>query len=144
MSNVISLQDRDLVTTAERGREFWRGVLLAGALIAMIGAVGALGGCGGLSRGSSTALGRADDRLEPPRPLGFAPTSGSIEGGRLVFVDVDEGPTVRGRATVTCRFGSHAPVRAAYDPPSGRYACPAPTHERPEAVTLTIAVGGAT
>src|SRR5438552_15041922 len=26
----ISLPDRDTVTTAERGREFWRGVLLAG------------------------------------------------------------------------------------------------------------------
>src|SRR5207245_2266923 len=29
MSN-ISLRDRDTETTAERGREFWRGVLLAG------------------------------------------------------------------------------------------------------------------
>src|SRR5437870_3451699 len=26
----ISLRDREIVTTAERGREFWRGVLLAG------------------------------------------------------------------------------------------------------------------
>src|SRR5262245_7036571 len=124
MSN-ISLHDT--VTTAGRGREFWRGVLFAGSLIAMIGAVGALGAS-----------------VEHARPLGFAPTSGSIEGGRLIFVDVDEGPTVRGQATVTCRFGSHAAIRAAYDRPSGRYACRAPAHERPEAVALTIAVGGAT
>src|SRR5439155_16394629 len=117
---------------AERGREFWRDVLLAGALIAMIGAPGA----GGERR--------ADDRVEHPRPFGFAPTSGSIEGGRLVFVDIDEGPTVRGRATVACRFGSHAAIRAAFDRPPGRYACPAPAHERPEAVTLTLEVGGAT
>src|SRR5436309_3619386 len=123
------------VIAAERGREFWRGVLRAGALVATIGAVGALGACGER---------RADDVVEHPRPLGFAPTSGSIEGGRLVFVDVDEGPTVRGRATVACRFGSHAAIRAAYDRPSGRYVCPAPAHERPEAVTLTITVGGAT
>ena len=134
MSN-IRLRDGNTVTTAERGREFWRGVLLAGTLIATIGAAGAPGACGER---------RADDRVEHPRPLGFAPTSGSIEGGRVVFVDVDEGPTVRGRATVACRFGSHTAIRAAYDRPSGRYACRAPAHERPEAVTLTITVGGAT
>src|SRR5437870_4482901 len=34
MSN-ISLRDRDTVTTAERGREFWRGVLLAGGSTAL-------------------------------------------------------------------------------------------------------------
>jgi amino acid adenylation domain-containing protein len=34
MSN-ISLRDRDTVTTAERGREFWRGVLLAGGFTAL-------------------------------------------------------------------------------------------------------------
>src|SRR5437879_2999869 len=34
MSN-ISLHDRDTVTTAERGREFWRGVLLAGGFTAL-------------------------------------------------------------------------------------------------------------
>src|SRR5262245_5088209 len=125
---------RDTETASERGREFWRGVRLTGALVATIGAVGALGAWGEC---------RADDRGEHPRPLGFAPTSGSIDGGRLVFVDVDEGPTVRGRATVACRFGRHAAIRAAYDRPSGRYACPAPAHERPEAVTLTVTVGGA-
>src|SRR6266545_7694196 len=31
----ISLRDRDTVTTAERGREFWRGVLLAGGFTAL-------------------------------------------------------------------------------------------------------------
>ncbi len=130
-----SVSPHDAVTAPELGREFWRGVLLAGALAAMIGAAAALG---------ASAERRADDRVEHPRPLGFAPTSGSIEGGRLVFVEVDEGPTVRGRGTVTCRFGSHAAIGATYDRPSGRYACRAPAHERPEAVTLTIAVGGAT
>src|SRR5437773_2092434 len=34
MSN-IRLRDRDPVTTAERGREFWRGVLLAGGFTAL-------------------------------------------------------------------------------------------------------------
>src|SRR3989449_1863431 len=34
MSN-ISLRDRDAVTTAERGGEFWRGVLLAGGFTAL-------------------------------------------------------------------------------------------------------------
>src|SRR6266481_5286684 len=34
MSNV-RLRDRDTVTTAERGREFWRGVLLAGGFTAL-------------------------------------------------------------------------------------------------------------
>jgi len=130
MSN-LNLRDLDPVTTSERGR--WCGLLRAGALVAAI-AGGALGVCGEC---------RADDRVEHPRPLGFAPASGSMKGGRLVFVDVDEGPTVRGRATVVCRFGSHAAIRAAYDRPSGRYACPAPAHERPEAVTLRIMAGGA-
>jgi alanine racemase len=130
-----SVSPRQAVAATAPGREFWRGVLLAGALIAMIGAVGALGASGER---------RADDRVENPRPLGFAPTSGSIEGGRLVFVEVDEGQTIRGRATVTCRFGSHAAIPATYDRPSGRYACRAPAHERPEAVTLRVAVGGAT
>src|SRR2546428_14025461 len=31
----ISLRDRDTVTAAERGREFWRGVLLAGGFTAV-------------------------------------------------------------------------------------------------------------
>src|SRR3989442_3210288 len=31
----ISLRHRDTVTTAERGREFWRGVLLAGGFAAL-------------------------------------------------------------------------------------------------------------
>jgi len=34
MSN-INLRDRDTVTPAERGREFWRGVLLAGGFTAL-------------------------------------------------------------------------------------------------------------
>jgi alanine racemase len=122
----------DMVTAAERGAALRRRVLLAGALVAMVAAVGA--------RGER----QADDRVGQPRPLGFAPASGSMEGGRLVFVDVDEGPTVRGRATVACRFGTHAAVGAAYDRASGRYACRTPANERPEAVTLTIAAGGAT
>jgi len=73
MSN-ISLNDRDTVTTAERDRKFWRGVLLAGALLATIGVVAAPDASGER---------RADDRVEHPRPLGFAPASGSIEGGKL-------------------------------------------------------------
>src|SRR5881296_133877 len=35
MSNIIRLHERDIVTTAERGREFWRGVLLAGGFTAL-------------------------------------------------------------------------------------------------------------
>src|SRR5437867_11166789 len=31
----IRLRDRDTVTTAERGREFWRGILLAGGFTAL-------------------------------------------------------------------------------------------------------------
>src|SRR5688572_3213073 len=135
MSNTISPHDRDRVANADRGRVFWRGVRLIFALIATITAAGTLGASGD---------GPADDRLKHPRPLAFAPTAGSIEGGRLVLVEVDEGPTVRGRATVACRFGSHAAVQAAYDRRSGRYTCRAPAHERPEAVTLTITVGDET
>jgi alanine racemase len=124
-----------LTTTTERGQKLWLGVLCAGALVATIGALGVFGGCGARL---------AEGRVEQPRPVGFAPTSGSIEGGRLVFVDVDEGPAMRGRAAIACRFGSHAAIPAAYDQPSGRYACPAPAHERPEAVNLSMEVGGGT
>src|SRR5881296_1428221 len=35
MSNIIRLHERDIVTTAERGREFWRGVLLGGGFTAL-------------------------------------------------------------------------------------------------------------
>jgi alanine racemase len=132
MSNIMRLET--VSTTAERSREFCRGVLRAGALVATIGAVVTLGACGEH---------RAAKRVEHPRPPGFAPASGSIDGGRLVFVDVDESPAVRGRATVACRFGSHAAIPAAYDRPSGRYACLAPAHERAEAAPLTIEAGGA-
>src|SRR5262245_33146345 len=113
-----------MATIAERGRHFWRCLLLAGALFATIGAVSA--------------------PVEHPRPLGLAPTSCSIQGGRLVFLDVDEGTTVRGQAKVECQFGSHAAIRAAYDGPSDRYTCRAPAHERPEAVTLPVSVDGET
>ena len=77
-----------------KDRQFWPSVVVGIVLTATTGASGDPAGAG---------------------PLGFAPTSGSIEGGRLVFVDVDEGPTRRGRAMVACRFGSHAPIRASYD-----------------------------
>ncbi len=115
------------------GRGFWRGFIVTGLLFAIGGAVGSFG-----------ARRAANNSADKPLPLGFAPRSGSVEGGCLVFVDVGEGPTVRGQAAVACRFGRHAAVRAVYDPASGRYACRAPAHERAEAVTLTVAAGART
>src|ERR1041384_5319493 len=105
-------------------------------LAATLGAVCMLGAC--------ASERRAADRVERPRTIAFSPTSGSIEGGRLVFVDIHDGPHVRGRSSVACRFGKHTPIPATFDQSSGRYTCPAPAHERPEAVTLAIEVGGAT
>src|ERR1041385_896299 len=42
------------------------------------------------------------------RPLRFTPGSGPIEGGRFVFIDVEEPPAAIGTASIACQFGEHA------------------------------------
>jgi len=77
------------------------------------------------------------------RPLRFTPGSGPIEGGRFVFVDVEEPAAAIGTASITCQFGQHAASRGEYDATSARYLCRTPAHSRPESVTLTIMLNGA-
>ena len=77
------------------------------------------------------------------RPLRFTPESGPIEGGRLVFIDVEEPAGAMGTASIACRFGQHAPGPGTYDATSARYVCRTPAHSRPESVTLTITLDGA-
>src|SRR5881397_2788857 len=55
------------------------------------------------------------------RPLMVTPRSGSIEGDRLVFVDVEESAAAVGTASIACRFGEHAAGRGEYDATSARY-----------------------
>src|ERR1051326_4183524 len=77
------------------------------------------------------------------RPLRFTPGSGPIEGGRLVFIEVEEPAAAIGTAAGACQFGQHAASPAKYDVTSGRYVCRTPAHSRPESVTLTITLNGA-
>lgn len=73
----------------------------------------------------------------------FTPGSGPIEGGRLVFIDVEEPAAAIGTASIACQFGQHAASPGKYDATSGRYVCRTPAHSRPEPVTLTIKLNGA-
>jgi alanine racemase len=77
------------------------------------------------------------------RPLQFTPASGPIEGNRRVFIDVEEPAAGIGTATITCQFGQHAASPAQYDAKSARYFCRTPAHSRPEPVSLTITLNGA-
>src|SRR5215510_120720 len=90
-----------------------------------------------------TAAALACRRERSARPLGYTPRSGPVEGGQLVFVEVEEPASAAGAASVGCRFGRHPARAAEYDAASGRYLCRTPAHGRPEPVTLTIAIGGA-
>src|SRR5437899_6731448 len=42
------------------------------------------------------------------RPLRFTPGSGPIEGGRLVFIEVEEPAAAMGTASIACQFGQHS------------------------------------
>src|SRR5947207_9500700 len=66
---------------------------------------------------------RALTSTESARPLMVTPRSGSIEGDRLVFVDVEESAAAVGTASIACRFGEHAAGRGEYDATSARYIC---------------------
>src|SRR5204862_6320523 len=77
------------------------------------------------------------------RPLRFTPGSGPIEGGRFVFIDVEEPAAAIGTAAITGQFGQHAASPGKYDATSARYLCRTPAHSRPESVTLTITLNGA-
>jgi alanine racemase len=77
------------------------------------------------------------------RPLQFTPGSGPIEGGRFVFLDVEEPAAAIGTASITCQFGQHAAGPGEYDATSARYLCRTPAHSRPESVILTITLNGA-
>src|SRR2546427_5830028 len=76
------------------------------------------------------------------RPMRFTPGSGPIEGGRFVFIDVEEPAAAIGTASIACQFGQHAPSPGEYDATSARYLCRAPAHSRPESVTLSITLDG--
>src|SRR5438094_7681980 len=57
------------------------------------------------------------------RPLRFTPGSGTIEGGRFVFIDVEEPAAAIGTASIACQFGQHAASPGEYDATSARYLC---------------------
>jgi alanine racemase len=77
------------------------------------------------------------------RPLGFTPGSGPIEGGRLVFIEVEEPAAAIGTASIACQFGQHSASPGEYDTTSARYVCRTPAHSRPESVALTVRLNGA-
>src|SRR5256886_1556127 len=109
MSN-ISLHDRDTVTTAERGREFWRGVLLAGGFIALprwtLEPVPGIGEHEARIPDELVAAGRrlADELAGPPRSVlltAHAKVLGALSGEREVSTGY---ATVEGRRPLPCRM----------------------------------------
>ena len=103
----------------------------------MIAFIAALPGLGNSACSGQTPTERS------ARPLRFTPGSGPIEGGRFVFIDVEEPAAAIGTASIACQFGQHATSPGEYDATSGRYLCRTPAHSRPESVTLTITLDGA-
>jgi alanine racemase len=76
------------------------------------------------------------------RPVGLAPLSGPVNGGQLLFVQVEEKADGIGKASLSCHFGKGEPAPGNYDQKSDHYVCHVPPHPRPEAVTITVRVNG--
>src|SRR5213596_3158315 len=114
------------------------------SLIAFIAALLGLGNWACTGQTLPRAMGAADTPTErSARPLRFTPGSGPIEGGRFVFIDVEEPAAAIGTASIACQFGQHDASLGEYDATSARYICRTPAHSRPESVTLTITLDGA-
>ncbi len=105
----ISLRDRDTVTAAERGREFWRGVLLAGGFTAV--PRWTLDPVPGIAEHEAkicnevvTALRRLADELAVPLSsvllTAHAKVLGALSGER----EVSTGYSFEGRSPLLCRF----------------------------------------
>src|SRR5437867_6805856 len=105
----ISLPDRDTVTTAERGREFWRGVLLAGGFTVL--PRWTLDPVPGVGEHEAripdelvTALRRLANELEMPLSsvllTAHAKGLGALSGER----EVSTGYAVDGRPPLLCRM----------------------------------------
>src|SRR3989475_9478502 len=106
----ISLRGRDTVTTAERGREFWRGVLLAGGFTAL--PRWTLEPVPGVGEHEATipdelvaALRRLADELEAPLSsvllTAHAKVLGALSGEREVSTGY---AAVEGRSPLLCRM----------------------------------------
>src|SRR6266436_5821084 len=111
----ISLRDRDTVTAAERGREFWRGVLLAGGFTAV--PRWTLNPVPGIAEHEAkicnevvAALRRLADELAVPLSsvllTAHAKVLGALSGER----EVSTGHAVEGRPPLPCRMttGPHS------------------------------------
>ncbi len=105
----ISLRDRDTVTAAERGREFWRGVLLAGGFTAV--PRWTLNPVPGIAEHEAkicnevvAALRRLADELAVPLSsvllTAHAKVLGALSGER----EVSTGYSFEGRSPLLCRF----------------------------------------
>src|SRR2546426_5700282 len=105
----ISLRDRDTVTAAERGREFWRGVLLAGGFTAV--PRWTLDQVPGIAEHEAkicnevvAALRRLADELAVPLSSGLltahAKGLGALSGER----EVSTGYSFQGRSPLLCPF----------------------------------------
>jgi len=105
----ISLRDRDTVTAAERGREFWRGVLLAGGFTAV--PRWTLDQVPGIAEHEAkicnevvAALRRLADELAVPLSsvllTAHAKVLGALSGER----EVSTGYSFEGRSPLLCRF----------------------------------------
>lgn len=72
------------------------------------------------------------------KPLDLILPSGSIDGGQLLFINVEEPLRKRGKTSIICQFGSEPLVIGNFDPKTQHYLCQVPAHSRPEAVQVTI------
>ncbi len=130
MRTIVENRETAKSTDAPRGARALRVAL-------MIAFIAALLGLGNWACRGQTPTDRS------ARPLRFTPGSGPIEGGRFVFIDVEEPAAAIGTASIACQFGQHAASPGEYDATSARYLCRTPAHSRPESVTLTITLDGA-
>src|SRR2546426_2239960 len=105
----ISLRDRDTVTAAERGREFWRGVLLAGGFTAV--PRWTLDPVPGIAEHEAkicnevvAALRRLADELAVPLSAVLLTAHAKVLGALSGEREVSTGYSVEGRSPLLCRF----------------------------------------
>src|SRR2546428_5904 len=105
----ISLRDRDTVTAAERGREFWRGVLLAGGFTAV--PRWTLDQVPGIAEHEAkicnevvAALRRLADEVAVPLSSVLRPAHARVLGALWGEREVSTGYSFEGRSPLLCRF----------------------------------------
>ncbi len=82
--------------------------------------------------------------LQPVKQLHITHNTGSVEGGQLLFITVEEQDShnTLEQTAVTCLFDHTDKVVGQFDKQSHQYSCVVPQHSRPETVSLQITING--